>query len=69
MNTFMQRIAAAVQAWRAWRKLQRERREFERLDERTLRDLGVSRSEFESCRDESRGRVELTRTRIALCSH
>jgi uncharacterized protein YjiS (DUF1127 family) len=35
-----------------------------RIDDATLRDLGMSRSEIASCEAEARGRVEATRLRV-----
>ena len=40
------------------------RREFHRLDDRALKDLGICRSEFDSCWAES-GEHEQTRLRLA----
>ena len=40
------------------------RREFERLDADTVRDLGMSRSEFDSYWAETQGLAEQTRTRV-----
>jgi uncharacterized protein YjiS (DUF1127 family) len=40
------------------------RREFNCLDERTLRDLGMSRSEFDSYWAETHGLAEQTRVRV-----
>jgi uncharacterized protein YjiS (DUF1127 family) len=46
------------------RRAARERAEFERLDEFTLRDLGVTRDEYLSFAAEARGLVPCTRLRI-----
>jgi uncharacterized protein YjiS (DUF1127 family) len=40
------------------------RREFERLDAQTVRDLGMSRCEFDSYWAETHGLAEPTRTRV-----
>ena len=40
------------------------RREFAQLDESTLRDIGVSRGEFDSYWAETHGRAEPTRMRV-----
>jgi uncharacterized protein YjiS (DUF1127 family) len=40
------------------------RREFDRLDDSTLRDLGISRSEFDSYWAETHGLAEPTRVRV-----
>ena len=47
----------------AWRR-DAARREFERLDAGTLRDLGISASEFDSYWAETHGLVEATRRRV-----
>ena len=47
----------------AWRYAT-ARNEFERLDSSALRDLGMSRSEFDSYWAETQGLVEPTRTRV-----
>jgi uncharacterized protein YjiS (DUF1127 family) len=47
----------------AWRH-DAARREFDRLDAGTLRDLGISPSEFDSYWAEAHGRVEATRRRV-----
>lgn len=47
----------------AWRHAA-ARREFERLDDSTLRDLGISRSEFDSYWAETHGLAEPTRLRV-----
>jgi uncharacterized protein YjiS (DUF1127 family) len=43
------------------------RREFNRLDESTLRDLGISRGEFDSYWAETEGLAEPTRLRVTRC--
>lgn len=48
-----------------WRRAA-ARREFNRLDANALRDLGVSRSEFDSYWAESHGMAEPTRVRVML---
>jgi uncharacterized protein YjiS (DUF1127 family) len=53
------RIALAEQ-----RRAARERAEFDRLDARTLRDLGMTRDEYLSYAAEARGMVPCTRQRI-----
>ena len=53
------RIAYAEQ-----RRAARERAEFDRLDARTLRDLGMTRDEYLSYAAEARGIVPCTRQRI-----
>jgi hypothetical protein len=40
------------------------RREFNRVDDSTLRDLGMCRSEFDSYWAETHGRAERTRVRV-----
>jgi uncharacterized protein YjiS (DUF1127 family) len=53
--------------WRASserRRVQRAQRELPVLDEHTLRDIGVARSEFGSYWAESYGVVEATRRRV-----
>lgn len=47
----------------AWRYAA-ARREFHQLDAGTLRDLGMSRSEFDSYWAETHGQAEQTRTRV-----
>jgi uncharacterized protein YjiS (DUF1127 family) len=47
----------------AWRHAV-ARREFNRLDASTLRDLGLTRSEFESYWAETHGQAEQTRVRV-----
>ena len=47
----------------AWRHAV-ARREFNRLDASTLRDLGMSRSEFDSYWAETHGEAEQTRQRV-----
>jgi uncharacterized protein YjiS (DUF1127 family) len=47
----------------AWRHAA-ARREFDRLDDETLRDLGISRNEFDSYWAESQGLAEQTRVRV-----
>jgi uncharacterized protein YjiS (DUF1127 family) len=69
---FARRLAARLHA--SLRALSRElagawsyaaaRREFERLDDSTLRDLGISRSEFDSYWAETHGLAEPTRVRV-----
>jgi uncharacterized protein YjiS (DUF1127 family) len=41
-------------------------REFQHLDDHTLRDLGLSPSEFESYWAEAQGEAERTRLRLAM---
>ena len=36
-------FAAAAKSWRAWRVRQRDREELAQLDDRALRDMGISR--------------------------
>jgi uncharacterized protein YjiS (DUF1127 family) len=48
---------------RAWRHAV-ARRQFQRLDAGTLRDLGISPSEFDSYWAESQGIAERTRRRV-----
>lgn len=64
--------SAAQRAWRAlaatldaWRQRSRLREELAALDDRTLRDLGIDRSEWQSVLAESSGDAEATRRRIA----
>ena len=45
------------------------RREFERLDDASLRDLGISRNEFDSYWAESLGRAEQSRRRVMQHFH
>jgi uncharacterized protein YjiS (DUF1127 family) len=47
----------------AWRYAA-ARREFNRVDQDTLRDLGISRSEFDSYWAETHGMAEPTRVRV-----
>jgi uncharacterized protein YjiS (DUF1127 family) len=47
----------------AWRYAA-ARREFNRVDQDTLRDLGISRSEFDSYWAETQGLAEPTRVRV-----
>lgn len=47
----------------AWRYAA-ARREFERVDDHTLRDLGITRGEFDSYWAETQGWVEPTRRRV-----
>jgi uncharacterized protein YjiS (DUF1127 family) len=47
----------------AWRYAS-ARREFNRVDQDTLRDLGISRSEFDSYWAETHGMAEPTRVRV-----
>jgi uncharacterized protein YjiS (DUF1127 family) len=46
------------------RRAAREHAEFAQLDERTLRDLGLTRDEYLSCAAEASGLVPSTRRRI-----
>lgn len=76
-DTSLARVAArGITAFRAaWRgitdafahgrRAQRQRREVEWLDERTLRDLGLDRSECTSYLAESSGMAAPTRRRVA----
>jgi uncharacterized protein YjiS (DUF1127 family) len=60
MKTVMTIMSELARAWRyavAWR-------EFQRLDPATLRDLGISPSEFDSYWAESYGLADRTRRRI-----
>jgi uncharacterized protein YjiS (DUF1127 family) len=45
----------------------RARRELERLDDATLRDIGLSRAEIGSAVAEVHGRAERTRRRLPAC--
>jgi uncharacterized protein YjiS (DUF1127 family) len=65
-------IAALGAAWHGitdaftrWRRAQRQQCEGEWLDERTLRDLGLDRSECTSYLAESSGIAAPTRRRVA----
>ena len=65
----MKQLQHHLRAWTAraraaWRYAC-ARREFGQLDERSLRDLGLSPSEFASYWAESRGEAERTRLRTA----
>lgn len=60
------RLAAGVRSLRLRRQRNRQARQFAQLDERMLRDLGVCRSEFDSCWAEAAEAAEATRRRIAL---
>jgi uncharacterized protein YjiS (DUF1127 family) len=51
-------------AYAEQRRAAREAAEFARLDDSTLRDLGISRDEYLSYAAEARGRVPCTRLRI-----
>lgn len=66
--TPMRRFAAGLRtilhrAAGAWRHAA-ARREFQRLDDAALRDLGISRSEFDSYWAESLGQAERSRRRV-----
>jgi uncharacterized protein YjiS (DUF1127 family) len=58
-------LSAAGRAWQARRRRRVARREFERLDERALRDLGVGRDEFDTWCAEAEGRVDRTLRRVS----
>lgn len=61
------RLAALRERLNSWMARWRERHaavELESLDERSLRDLGFTRSELASVRAEAEGRVEATRLRV-----
>lgn len=58
--------AGVLHAWAMARDRERQRAELAALDERTLRDLALGRSELGSCVEEAQGRAESTRLRIAV---
>jgi len=60
MNTFLNFVNDLARAWR----MRAAQREFQRLDAATMRDLGISPSEFGSYWAEREGLVERTRRRI-----
>ena len=64
----LQRIVAGAHwlkiAYAEQRRAARERAEFDRLDEHSLRDLGITRDEYLSYAAEARGLVPVTRLRI-----
>ena len=64
MGRLVQALRATAQAIGAWRRRAAARRQLEALDERSLRDLGLCRSELDSCWAEARGDVERTRLRV-----
>ncbi|MBG9390521.1 DUF1127 domain-containing protein [Caenimonas aquaedulcis] len=57
-------LIALLQRWRAAREREMERREWRLLDDRTLRDLGLSRGELDSWAAEERGLAPVTRRRV-----
>ena len=57
-------VSAALGALRARRRCAGARAAYEALDEAALRDLGLHRSELDSCWSEAHGRAALTRRRI-----
>jgi uncharacterized protein YjiS (DUF1127 family) len=59
------RLSALELALRERRQRAIAQREFHRLDDRALKDLGICRSEFDSCWAESREQ-EQTRLRLVL---
>ena len=61
-RTVLQGIAGAWRRDAAWR-------EFSRLDANTLRDLGISHSEFDSYWAETHGLAEPTRLRVTRHNH
>jgi uncharacterized protein YjiS (DUF1127 family) len=70
---FMTRLLAAPRALLhelagIWRYAA-ARREFDRLDADALRDIGMSRAEFDSYWAEAHGLVEPTRTRVVRQLH
>ena len=52
-------------AWRRHWQERRERAEFQQLDAAALRDLGLDRSEYDSCHREAEGEAPRTRRRLA----
>ena len=73
MRRFAAGLRAAVRAMfhraaGAWRHAA-ARREFHRLDDNALRDLGISRSEFDSYWAESHGLAERSRRRVMRDFH
>ena len=58
-------LAESMQALRAHSQRARDRAILSQLDSHALRDIGLCRSEFDSFRAESQGRVNLTRRRVA----
>jgi uncharacterized protein YjiS (DUF1127 family) len=60
MKTFAEIVNELARAWR----YTVARREFQRLDAATLRDLGISPSEFDSYWAESHGLADRTRRRL-----
>jgi uncharacterized protein YjiS (DUF1127 family) len=59
-----QRAADLWRAWRAHRKAAADERAFARLDDATLRDLGMRRSEYGSYWAEAYGEADHTRVRV-----
>jgi uncharacterized protein YjiS (DUF1127 family) len=54
-----------LRSWRAARREAAERRAFDALDDAAVRDLGMSRSEYDSFWTELRGLAPRTRVRAA----
>lgn len=57
-------LRGAIRDFAAQRRFAAARDEFARLDASTVRDLGMSRSEFKSHWAESHGLAERTRVRV-----
>jgi hypothetical protein len=64
-HSFLKRRRVGDWLGAAWRYAS-ARRKFERLDAVTLRDLGMSASEFDSYWAESEGLAEHTRVRVRV---
>jgi uncharacterized protein YjiS (DUF1127 family) len=62
-------LHAIIQRVAARRRHAAARREFQRLDDNALRDLGISRSEFDSYWAESLGQAERSRRRVMQHHH
>ena len=65
LESAVSRIQALLDHWRVRARCAAARSELRQLDARCLRDIGIDRSEFESCFAESFRIADLTRRRIA----
>jgi uncharacterized protein YjiS (DUF1127 family) len=64
VQALAQRAAALWRAWAAHRQAVADERAFAQLDDATLRDLGMSRSEYGSYWAEAYGEADHTRLRV-----